>query len=231
MLFRSHRERRGLLPALIEGILHRSRPQLSGQHHGGRVGHAIRHRCEPGWEQAATVRAQLDELQVEAIKATSAAAKLHLQKAGLTATPGWDGHRYFAWDEVARRRVGEARRVGTPVSHPQAQSVPSDFSAMGWRGPAPTRTIGTGGHLQATAILYDSCCSGGMSAPADASRHISTMDLRARLGDVLDRVRLRFDTFAVERKGEEFARRRANQLGAFQLEEVRGERAAKGKLR
>ena len=44
-----------------------------------------------------------------------------------------------------------------------------------------------------------------MSAPADASRHISTMDLRARLGDVLDRVRLRFDTFVVERKGEEVA--------------------------
>ena len=54
-----------------------------------------------------------------------------------------------------------------------------------------------------------------MSSPADASRHISTMDLRARLGDVLDRVRLRFDTFVVERKGEE----------------VRGERAAKGKRR
>jgi len=70
-----------------------------------------------------------------------------------------------------------------------------------------------------------------MSAPADASRHISTMDLRARLGDVLDRVRLRFDTFAVERKGEEFARRRANQLEAFQLAKVRGERAAKGKRR
>jgi len=104
-----------------------------------------------------------------------------------------------------------------------------------------------------------------MSAPADASRHISTMDLRARLGDVLDRVRLRFDTFVVERKGEEvaaivpvermrrleeFARRRANELEALQfeavariqpaeierrlrasLEEVRGERAAKGKRR
>jgi prevent-host-death family protein len=104
-----------------------------------------------------------------------------------------------------------------------------------------------------------------MSAKADASRHISTMDLRAKLGDVLDRVRLRFDTFVVERKGEEvaaivpvermrrleeFARRRADELEQFQrevaarigeekierrlrasLEEVRAERAAKGKRR
>lgn len=104
-----------------------------------------------------------------------------------------------------------------------------------------------------------------MGTPADASRHISTMDLRARLGDVLDRVRLRFDTFVIERKGEEvaaivpvermrrleeFARRRADELEAFQretagrigseeierrlrgsLEEVRAERAAKGKRR
>ncbi len=104
-----------------------------------------------------------------------------------------------------------------------------------------------------------------MSARTDASRHISTMDLRARLGDVLDRVRLRFDTFVVERKGEEvaaivpiermrrleeFARRRADELERFQrevaervgeaeierqlrrsLEEVRAERAAKGKRR
>jgi prevent-host-death family protein len=61
------------------------------------------------------------------------------------------------------------------------------------------------------------------------------MDLRARLGDVLDRVRLRFDTYVVERKGEEvaaivpvermrrleeFARRRASELEAFQLEAV-----------
>jgi len=74
-----------------------------------------------------------------------------------------------------------------------------------------------------------------MSPPADASRHISTMDLRARLGDVLDRVRLRFDTFVVERKGEEvaaivpvermrrleeFARRRAEELESFQREAV-----------
>lgn len=104
-----------------------------------------------------------------------------------------------------------------------------------------------------------------MSARADASRHISTMHLRARLGDVLDRVRLRFDTFVVERKGEEvaaivpvermrrleeFARCRADELERFQreaaervgeaeigrqlrrsLEEVRDERAAKGKRR
>ena len=104
-----------------------------------------------------------------------------------------------------------------------------------------------------------------MSAPTDPSRHISTMDLRASLGDVLDRVRLRFDTFVVERKGEEiaaivpvdrmrrleeFARRRAAELEAFQsdgaarlgaeeierrlrasLEEVRAERAAKGRRR
>ncbi len=104
-----------------------------------------------------------------------------------------------------------------------------------------------------------------MSTPADASRHISTMALRAKLGDVLDRVRLRFDTFVVERKGEEvaaivpvermrrleeFARRRAGELEAFQreaaarigpeemerrlrgaLEGSRAERAAKGKRR
>jgi prevent-host-death family protein len=104
-----------------------------------------------------------------------------------------------------------------------------------------------------------------MSTPADASRHISTMNLRAKLGDVLDRVRLRFDTYIIERKGEEvaaivpvermrrledFARRRADELEAFQretaarvgpeeterrlrasLEEVRAERSAKGKRR
>ncbi len=104
-----------------------------------------------------------------------------------------------------------------------------------------------------------------MSAPSDASRHISTMDLRAKLGDVLDRVRLRFETFVIERKGdevaaivpvermrrlEEFARRRADELEAFQREatarngsrevesrlrasvdEVRAERAARGKRR
>lgn len=106
---------------------------------------------------------------------------------------------------------------------------------------------------------------GNMSTPADASRHISTMDLRAKLGDVLDRVRLRFDTYVIERKGEEvaaivpvermrrleeFARRRADELEAFQLDatartgpeeierrlraslgEVRAERVAKGKRR
>ena len=104
-----------------------------------------------------------------------------------------------------------------------------------------------------------------MRTPADASRHISTMDLRAKLGDVLDRVRLRFDTYVVERKGEEvaaivpvermrrleeFARRRADELEAFQretaarigpekierrlsasLKQVRAERATKGKRR
>jgi prevent-host-death family protein len=35
--------------------------------------------------------------------------------------------------------------------------------------------------------------------------HISTMDLRERMGDFLDRVRLRSDRFIVERKGEEVA--------------------------
>jgi prevent-host-death family protein len=104
-----------------------------------------------------------------------------------------------------------------------------------------------------------------VTAKSESFRHISTMDLRAKLGDVLDRVRLRFDTFVIERKGEEvaaivpvermrrleeFARRRADELEAFQrevaerigeqeidrqlresLEEVRAERAAKGKRR
>lgn len=104
-----------------------------------------------------------------------------------------------------------------------------------------------------------------MSSASDPSRHISTMDLRARLGDVLDRVRLRFDTFVVERKGEEvaaivpvermrrieeFARRRADELEAFQreaagrtgpeeverrlrasLEQTRADRAARGRRR
>jgi prevent-host-death family protein len=104
-----------------------------------------------------------------------------------------------------------------------------------------------------------------MTARADASLHITTMDLRAKLGDVLDRVRLRFDTYVIERKGEEvaaivpvermrrleeFARRRADELEAFQreaaarlgeeeiearlrssLEEARAEHAAKGKRR
>ena len=104
-----------------------------------------------------------------------------------------------------------------------------------------------------------------MTVPTDASHHITTMDLRAKLGDVLDRVRLRFDTFVIERKGEEvaaivpvermrrleeFARRRSVELESFQreaaarigpkeierqlrasLEEVRAERAVKGKRR
>jgi len=70
-----------------------------------------------------------------------------------------------------------------------------------------------------------------MSARPDGSRHIATLDLRAKLGDVLDRVRLRFDTFVIERKGkevaaivpvermrrlEEFARRRTDELEEFQ---------------
>ena len=60
---------------------------------------------------------------------------------------------------------------------------------------------------------------------------ITTLDLRARLGELLDRVRLRFDSFVVERRGrevaaivpaerlrrvEEFARRRAEELEAMQ---------------
>jgi len=64
---------------------------------------------------------------------------------------------------------------------------------------------------------------------------ISTLDLRAHLGDLLDRVRLRYSTFVVERKGrevaaiipaerlhrvEEFARRRAAELEAMQDEHV-----------
>jgi prevent-host-death family protein len=134
------------------------------------------------------------------------------------------------------------------------------FTVSGIRG-----WSGSGICLGRDAPHYDSCYSGGMSTPVDASRHISTMDLRAKLGDVLDRVRLRFDTFVIERKGEEvaaivpvermrrleeFARRRADELEAFQretaarigpegierrlrasLEEVRAERAAKGKRR
>lgn len=65
---------------------------------------------------------------------------------------------------------------------------------------------------------------------------ISTLDLRAHLGEILDRVRLRFSEFVVERKGrevaaiipaerlrrvEEFARRRAAELEAIQDEHVR----------
>jgi prevent-host-death family protein len=60
---------------------------------------------------------------------------------------------------------------------------------------------------------------------------ISTLDLRAHLGELLDRVRLRFDTFVIERKGrevaaivpaerarrlEDFARRRSVELEAIQ---------------
>ena len=65
---------------------------------------------------------------------------------------------------------------------------------------------------------------------------ISTLDLRAHMGDLLDRVRLRFESFVVERKGrevaaiipaerlrrlEDFARRRAAELQAVQDEHVR----------
>ena len=65
---------------------------------------------------------------------------------------------------------------------------------------------------------------------------ISTLDLRAHMGDLLDRVRLRFESFVVERKGrevaaiipaerlrrlEDFARRRAAELQAIQDEHVR----------
>ena len=70
-----------------------------------------------------------------------------------------------------------------------------------------------------------------------ATRHdttrISTMDLRAHLGELLDRVRLRSAAYVIERKGkevaalvpaermrrvEEFARRRARELMALQDE-------------
>lgn len=65
---------------------------------------------------------------------------------------------------------------------------------------------------------------------------ITTLDLRAHMGEILDRVRLRFDSFVVERKGrevaaiipaerlrriEDFARRRAAELQAVQDEHVR----------
>ena len=73
---------------------------------------------------------------------------------------------------------------------------------------------------------------------------ITTLDLRAHMGELLDRVRLRFESFVVERKGrevaalipaerlrrlEDFARRRANELQALQDEHVRAEgHAAEG---
>jgi prevent-host-death family protein len=48
---------------------------------------------------------------------------------------------------------------------------------------------------------------------------ISTLDLRAHLGELLDRVRLRSETFVVERKGKEVAAiipaERARRLEAF----------------
>jgi prevent-host-death family protein len=65
---------------------------------------------------------------------------------------------------------------------------------------------------------------------------ITTLDLRAHMGELLDRVRLRFESFVVERKGrevaaiipaerlrrlEDFARRRAAELQAVQDEHVR----------
>jgi prevent-host-death family protein len=72
-----------------------------------------------------------------------------------------------------------------------------------------------------------------VTARTETLRHISTKELRAKLGDVIDRVRLRFDTFVIERKGEEvaaivpvermrrmeeLARRRADELEALQRE-------------
>lgn len=48
---------------------------------------------------------------------------------------------------------------------------------------------------------------------------ISTLDLRAHLGELVDRVRLRFETFVIERKGREVAAiipaERARRLEAF----------------
>jgi len=64
---------------------------------------------------------------------------------------------------------------------------------------------------------------------------VTTLDLRAHLGELLDRVRLQFAAFIVERKGrevaaiipaerlrrvEEFARRRAAELEALQDEHM-----------
>lgn len=69
------------------------------------------------------------------------------------------------------------------------------------------------------------------------AHHISTLDLRAQLGELLDRVRLRFDSFVVERKGkeiaalvpvermrrlEEFARKRSKELSSLQAARVKG---------
>lgn len=65
---------------------------------------------------------------------------------------------------------------------------------------------------------------------------ITTLDLRAHLGELLDRVRLRFETFVIERRGreiaaiipaerarrlEEFARRRSVELETLQAAFVR----------
>jgi prevent-host-death family protein len=70
-------------------------------------------------------------------------------------------------------------------------------------------------------------------APRNDASRISTMDLRAHLGELLDRVRLRSAAYVIERKGlevaalvpaermrrvEEFARRRARELMALQDE-------------
>jgi prevent-host-death family protein len=72
-----------------------------------------------------------------------------------------------------------------------------------------------------------------------AMDRITTLDLRAHMGELLDRVRLRFESFVVERKGravaaiipaerlrrvEEFARRRAAELEAIQDERVEARR-------
>jgi prevent-host-death family protein len=40
---------------------------------------------------------------------------------------------------------------------------------------------------------------------ADVTERISTMDVRARIGDLLNRVALRHDEFIIERKGEPLA--------------------------
>jgi prevent-host-death family protein len=65
---------------------------------------------------------------------------------------------------------------------------------------------------------------------------ITTLDLRSQMGELLDRVRLRFESFVVERNGrevaviipaermrriEDFARRRAAELQDLQDEHVR----------
>ena len=43
-----------------------------------------------------------------------------------------------------------------------------------------------------------------MATRSDAP-HLSALELRARLGSILDRVRLRMESFVIERKGEELA--------------------------